>query len=171
MLLSKIKAAGFKYSLGILCVMVSAICVPAAAQSDTGSVNVTIIEEVEFSVQLELDFGKITTSNIGGIVELSPSAGTRDCSSAITCTGLYSMSRISLSGSDALVRISYQTDFELTGPGAPMRVEPSLPSGSGTVLALTGGSATFDFGARLFINPGQASGNYSGTFTINVEYE
>lgn len=161
----------FKYYQTALGVVAAMLHTPVAAQSDTGTASATIIEEVEFAVELDLDFGQITTNNVGGIVELSPSTGIRDCSSALTCTGLYSMSRLSLSGSDALVRINYQRDFELIGPGDPMRVEPSLLGGSGAVVALTGGSAIFDFGAKLFVNPNQASGQYSGTFTVNVEYE
>ncbi len=170
MLLSDLKTSAVRYSLTALCA-VCAMQTSALAQSETGSANVTLLEEIQFAVLLEMDFGRIATNNAGGVVELSPSTGTRDCGAGLTCVGGFSFSRLSLSGSDALVRVTFQPEFELTGPGDPMRVEPSFPGGSGAVVPLTDGSATFDFGAKLFINPGQASGQYSGTFIVNVNYE
>jgi len=144
---------------------------PAYADTQSASANVTLLQEIQFAVLLEMDFGRIAVGSAGGVVELAPSTNSRNCGTGLTCVGGFSLSRLELSGSDALVRVTYQPDFELTGPGDPMRVEPSFPGGSGTIVPLTGGNATFEFGARLFVNPNQASGQYSGTFSVSVDYE
>ena len=144
---------------------------PAFADSETGDASITIYEQIQFAVLLEMDFGRIATGSSAGVVELSQSTGTRDCDPNLVCVGGFSFSRLSLSGTDALVRVTFQPDFELTGPGQPMRVEPTFEGGSGAIVRLENGSADFDFGAKLFINAGQVSGQYSGTFAVNVNYE
>lgn len=142
----------------------------AQAEVATAEAHAVIHRPIQFAVLLELDFGSIVASSEGGTVTLDPASGTRSCVNLV-CNGAFSWSRLSLTGSDANVRVTYAPAFNLTGPGAPIAAELDFPGGSGTVVALTGGSKSIDIGARLNVNPGQTPGIYQGVFEVNVDYE
>lgn len=145
--------------------------VPAAAETTAASGDARVLNPINFSLLLELDFGSVVSTPVGGTILLDPGSGNRDCSTGgLVCTGVYSVARLILTGSDAMVTVTYAPTLQLTGPGDPMTVTPLFPGGSGSQVPLTGGTATFDFGAALTVNPGQAAGVYTGTFSVNVEY-
>lgn len=63
-------------------------------------------------------------------------------------------------------------DFvKLTGPGADMGINDfvSSPSGTGGQLSATG-SQTLSVGGTLSVGSGQTPGDYSGSFTVTVNY-
>jgi Domain of unknown function (DUF4402) len=131
-----------------------------------------VYRPINFAVVLELDFGSIVSGPAGGTVVLDPATGTRDCGGGtLVCVGSFSWSRLSLTGSDANVRVTYAPSFTLVGPGAPIVAELDFPGGSGTVVALSGGSRTIDIGAKLHVAPNQMPGNYTGIFSVDVNYE
>jgi hypothetical protein len=144
---------------------------PAMAETAVGTGEVRIYEPIQFAVLLDMDFGRIVSDTTGGTVHLDPVNSTRTCPPTMTCLGTFSFSELQLTGTDATVVVSYSPSFQLTGPGAPIVVEPEFPGGSGTAIQLTGGSAVFEFGAQVHINPGQIAGAYSGTFTVDVSYQ
>jgi hypothetical protein len=80
------------------------------------------------------------------------------------------MSELRLTGSDANVIVTYDPTFNLTGPGQDMVAEPNFPGGSGAIVRLGGGTAVVRFGAKVYVNAGQAPGLYNGQFTVNLEY-
>lgn len=146
---------------------------PATAQAGatvTSPVTAEVLEEIQFAVLLDMDFGRIAVNGAGGVVQLDPTANNRTCDSALICTGSFAVSQLHLTGSDANVQVNFAPAFTLTGPGDPMLVEPQFPGGPGAVINLTGGARTVKFGARLHINPLQAPGVYSGDFSIDLEY-
>lgn len=142
---------------------------PAAAQTGSADSKARILRPINFAMLLEMNFGQITVGTDGGTVTLDPQNGTRDCA-ALVCSGGHSVARLVLTGTDATVTVTYDPTFLITGPGAPMTVAPLFPGGSGAQLQLTGGSATIDFGAALTVAAGQLDGDYSGDFTVNVNY-
>jgi len=146
--------------------------VPSAAMAATASADskAQVHVPIQFAVLLELDFGSIIAGSTGGSVVLDPLASARNCGTMI-CTGSFSWSRLSLSGSDATVEISYAPLFHLNGPGQPIGAELTYPGGSGSQIQMTGGSAEVQFGAILHINPDQAPGAYSGQFAVDVNYQ
>lgn len=146
---------------------------PAPAQAGalvTGPTTAQVLEEIQFAVLLDMNFGRIAVNGAGGVVELDPASNNRMCDAGLVCTGTFAVSQLHLTGSDANVQINFQPSFTLTGPGDPMLVEPQFPGGPGAVINLTGGARTVRFGARLHINPLQAPGVYSGDFSIDLEY-
>lgn len=147
--------------------------VPAPAQAAariSAAATAEILEDIQFAVLLEMDFGRIAVNGQGGVVELDPAANSRTCAAGLVCTGTFAISQLHLTGSDANVQVNFQPSFTLTGPGDPMLVEPQFPGGPGAVISLSGGERTVRFGARLHINPGQKPGVYSGKFSIDIEY-
>lgn len=157
----------FAFALGACAAMSS----PALAEPASASGNARILRQINFALLLELDFGTVVASPSGGTIILDPVSSSRDCSNgALVCSGSYSIARLHLTGSDAMVTVTYAPTLTLTGPGQPMVVRPLFPGGSGAQVQLVGGAADFDFGAELDVNPAQASGDYSGTFVVNVDY-
>lgn len=151
--------------------LVSAL-VAQAAQAETvqtGTSTAQVLETIQYSVLLDMDFGKVATTG-SGTITLDPGTGTRTCSGGLVCVGTFGLSQLQLTGSDANVMVSFDPTFTLTGPGDPILTEPLFPGGSGAVIHLTGGQAVVDFGARLHINPAQTPGIYSGDFTVTLEY-
>ena len=148
---------------------------PAAAQAAavaTSSSTAQVLEEIQFAVLLDMDFGKIAVrdNSVGGRVTIDPNSTGRVCDPALVCSGTFAVSRLQLTGSDANVQVNFDPTFELTGPGDPIQAEPQFPGGPGAVVRLTGGSTVVKFGATITINPGQAPGKYTGNFTVNLEY-
>jgi hypothetical protein len=143
-----------------------------AADTESANATLTVYEQIQFAILLEMDFGTVVSNPVGGVVHLDTSDGSRDCGGgSLTCTGTFNFARLQLSGSDANVRVTYAPSLQLNGPGSPILVEPEFVGGQGAVVQLTGGSAAFEFGAKLHVNPGQAPGTYSGVFTVDVGYE
>jgi len=132
----------------------------------------TIQHPFDFAVLLDLNFGSIIAGNKAGTVTLDPTSGVRNCSAGgMVCVGSFSWSRLSISDSSSLVRISYSPSFALTGPGQPIIAELSLPYASGQTVLLTSGGTVIDIGAVLHVNSDQKPGAYNGSFAIDVSYE
>jgi Domain of unknown function (DUF4402) len=154
-------------------VVITASLLPCAAHADVkvADATITVYEDIQFSVLLDMDFGTIVSDSTGGTVNIDPVNNSRTCPATMTCTGSFSFSELQLSGSDANVVVTYDPSFNLNGPGVPILVEPQFPGGSGAVVQLTGGSAIFKFGAQVHINPYQQPGAYNGVFTVDVSYQ
>ncbi len=160
-------------SLPAIGLAIGVLCNPATALAGatvTAPVTAEVLEEIQFAVLLDMNFGRIAVNGAGGVVELDPTSANRLCDAALVCTGSFAVSQLHLTGSDANVQVNFAPSFALTGPGDPMLVEPQFPGGPGSVINLTGGARTVRFGARLHINPLQAPGVYSGDFSIDLEY-
>jgi hypothetical protein len=142
---------------------------PAHAENEPAQAEARIFRPINFAMLLEMDFGQIIAGAAGGTIILDEGNGSRNCGTLV-CTGAFTAARLTLSGSDATVVVTYDTSIQLTGPGDPMTVTPTFAGGSGTIIQLTGGSASVDFGGVLTVNPNQTDGEYQGTFTVNVEY-
>lgn len=160
-------------NLGItmLALPLAIVAAPAAAATVPAETKARVLRPINFAILLEMDFGLVIAGAGGGTVVLNPADGSRDCASGgLSCTGSHSVARLNLSGSDAVVTVTYDPSFTLTGPGAPMTVTPLFVGGSGSQIAMTGGTATVEFGAELTVNAGQLDGSYTGDFTVNVNY-
>jgi hypothetical protein len=159
---------GLAGSLALLAVVVPGSAhAGATANADS---RAQVYENIQFAVLLDMDFGRIASDGSAGVVELQSASGNRTCAPGLACVGTYGMSELRLTGSDANVIVTFDPTFNLSGPGQDMVAEPNFPGGSGTIIHLAGGTSVIRFGARVYVNAGQAPGNYSGQFTVNLEY-
>lgn len=130
----------------------------------------------------DLNFGDIVPSGTAGQVRLYPD-GSRTRTGGVTLVNNnHEPARFAGLGSyNQQVAISMTSGtIWITGPGAPMRVRQfeigSTPTAilSTTPLrfriASTLGNFNFPLGARLDVNANQAPGDYSGNFTIILNY-
>ena len=50
-----------------------------AGATATGPVSAEVLEEIQFAVLLDMDFGRIAVNGAGGVVELDPASNNRMC--------------------------------------------------------------------------------------------
>lgn len=141
-----------------------------AGAQQTAAATAQVLETIQYAVLLDMNFGRVAVGGAGGVIELDPASGSRNCDPALVCVSGFAMSELRLSGSDANVQVNFDPSFMLTGPGDPILAQPLFPGGPGAVVTISGGEAVVNFGARLFVNPGQTPGLYSGDFTVYLEY-
>jgi len=121
-----------------------------------------------------LSFGSFVAGT-GGTVTLSPQ-GQRSITGSVTALPSASghSAEFTVSGDqDATYFIDLPSDSSviLTGPGSDMRLTSftSEPSGAGGQLG-PGGAQVLSVGASLQVGSGQVSGDYSGSFSVIVNY-
>lgn len=159
------KSTSTKFSVLAITVGV-VLAVLAVSTSTAAAISIQNTQGLSFGSFVAGSGGTVTVSTsdartAGGGVMLIPSS---DGAAA----------RFTVSG-DANATYTIQlpgNDFvKLTGSGTEMAVNDftSSPSGAGGQLD-AGGSQTLSVGATLSVGSGQPSGDYSGSFTVTVNY-
>lgn len=130
---------------------------------------------------LPLVFGTLLSCPGAGTVTVTPSNGrsTTGCVTAIPGAfnrGMCLVQSVSSSATGAdMVQISAPASVVLNGPGgATMQIDQfnvGTDAGGVQYTITAGGAATAPIGARLNIQSGQAAGSYSGSYTINANYQ
>ncbi len=164
--------------------MAPAISAPALAQATSqGKAEAILLRPLSFFKVNDLDFGDIIASGTAGTVRLYPD-GTRTASGGATLGGnAGAPSRFAGLGSpnqNVAISVTANTIF-INGPGQPMRVRNFDIGSTPTVILSTTplrfriatslGNFNFPVGATLDVNANQAPGDYSGTFTIILNYQ
>jgi hypothetical protein len=142
-----------------------------AAQAATATANakVQILKAITVAKTADLDFGTVVTGASAGTVTLT-AAGGFTCGTGLVCAGTAIPARFEVTGT-ALQFVTVSTgNATLLGPGVSMGavLTASVPS-----FKLTGVAATdaFTVGGVLSVNAAQVEGSYSGSFTVNVNYQ
>lgn len=151
----------------------------ATAQSETKAI---VLRPLSFFKVNDLNFGDIIPSGSQGTVRLYPD-GTRTANNGIILVNNnHEPARFAGLGTyNQQVAISLTSNTVwITGPGAPMRVNNFEIGSTPTAMLSTAplrfrigstlGNFNFPLGARLRVNANQAPGDYSGTFTIILNY-
>lgn len=163
--------------------MAPAIAAPAHAQQTAQAQSEAIVlRPLSFFKVNDLKFGSIIPSNAAGTVTLEPD-GSRTRTGGVTLVGNGGEpARFAGLGSfNRQVNISLGSNtIWLTGPGVRMRARTfeigstptALLSTSPTRFRITSplGNYNFPVGATLEVGANQAPGDYSGTFTITLNY-
>jgi hypothetical protein len=159
------KSTSTKFSVLAITVGV-VLTVLAVSTSMAAAISIENTQGLSFGSFVAGSGGTVTISHSdvrsagGGVVLVSSSEG--------------AAARFTVSG-DALATYTIQLPgnnfVKLTGPGAEMAVNDftSSPSGAGGDLGLLG-SQTLSVGATLSVGSGQSTGDYSGSFTVTVNY-
>lgn len=163
--------------------MAPGIAAPAHAQQTAQAQSEAIVlRPLSFFKVNDLSFGDIIPSNAAGTVTLEPD-GSRTRTGGVTLVGNGGEpARFAGLGSfNRQVNISLGSNtIWLTGPGVRMRARTfeigstptALLSTSPTRFRITSplGNYNFPVGATLEVGANQAAGDYSGTFTITLNY-
>jgi hypothetical protein len=165
----------------VLIALFAAFAVSSFAQgtSTTATSTATIITPIGISNSVALAYGNLAVNTTAGTVLLPATSGTpiRVASGGVTLpavTGTVTAAKFTVTGqvsSAYTIGLPANGMVTITGPGAPMTVNnfiSSLPSNTGTTG--TGGTEDLYVGATLGVAGSQAPGNYTGTFTVTVNY-
>ncbi|WP_317152047.1 DUF4402 domain-containing protein [Sphingopyxis indica] len=167
------------------CALPTAIAVGAPAHAQTaanGDAEAIVLRPLSFFKVNDLDFGSIIASNTAGTVRIAPD-GTRSASGgAALAGGNAEPARFAGLGTyNRQVNIALSPhNIWITGPGQRMRVRDFEIGSTPTAILSTSpvrfrigaplGNYNFPVGATLYVNANQAPGDYSGTFTITLNY-
>ncbi len=164
-------------------ILVSASAMPAYAETATGEARVALVRPLSFFIIDEIDFGTVLAGATAGNVILAPN-GTRTSTGGVVLMGTsHKPGTFAGQGSfNQRVDISITSNtIDLTGPGAPMQVKTwiigSTPTAQLTTSPLrfrirgTAGVFSFPLGATLTVGANQVPGIYTGSYTINLEYQ
>ena len=144
----------------------------AHAASVTSDAGAKIIAPLQIANSTALYFGTIAPSlTASDSVVVSP-AGAKTCWSELTC--------LTDDHTAALFNVSGEADFSYTielpnsvsisnGAGGTMTVDEF--SGSKASGTLSAGTDSFTVGGKLSVAANQATGEYTGTFTVSVNYQ
>jgi len=136
----------------------------------TGHASATILPAITVVENTALDFGQIGATSAGGAVVIS-TAGAVSGPAAYSFSGSPTVGSFTVTGyPNTAVTIAFSSGNIVSGPGAAMPLE-SFTHDAGVSPSLNGGgNLTFVVGATLAVNANQATGSYSGTYSVTVNY-
>lgn len=143
--------------------------------SASANAEAKIVSGISLAKTLDLKFGSIVRSAEGGTVTINPNGG------EITYNGVtqgqntsHQAAQFTATGEGGyLYRISLPNQVKLDhegGKGVKMTVRQFTNTSTAGRLD-DNGSQTFSVGATLEVEPNQATGKYTGTFDVTVQYE
>jgi hypothetical protein len=146
-----------------------------------GTANAAVVRPNTLIKTDDLDFGTLISGSAGGTVTINPVTNGRSATGGATLVG-NDGGRAVFQGTGGifLITVSGSTSVTLTraGGGAPAiaasLVRAATTSGGGIALLgatlLPSGVQTYYIGGTLNVPANQPEGNYSGTFTLTVNY-
>ncbi len=157
------------------------LCAPAYAADTNVTVNAAIVRPNSLIKTDDLDFGTMVSGTTGGTVSINAVTGARTTTGGVTPVGAGTQ-RAVFQGTGGILLITVSGDTSVTlvraGGGAPNMtatlVRAASTSGGGVALLgstlLPSGVQTYYIGGTLTVPANQLAGDYSGTFTLTVNY-
>lgn len=157
------------------------LCAPAYAADMNGTVNAAVVRPNTLIKTDDLDFGTLISGPTGGTVSIDAVTGARTTNGGVTPVGAGTQRAIFQgTGGILLITVSGSSSVTLAragGGAAPMTaslVRAASTSGGGIALLggtlLPSGVQTYYIGGTLTVPANQPAGDYSGTFTLTVNY-
>ena len=158
-----------------------ALSAPSYAADMGGTANAAVVRPNTLIKTDDLDFGTLISGSAGGTVTINPVTNGRSATGGATLVGSDGRRAVFQgTGGIFLITVSGSTSVTLTraGGGAPgmtaSLVRAATTSGGGIALLgatlLPSGVQTYYIGGTLTVPANQPEGNYSGTFTLTVNY-
>ena len=159
----------------------AALCGTAHAADMPGIANAAVIRPNTLIKTDDLDFGTLIGGATGGTVTINPVTNARTTGGGVTPVGSAAQRAVFQgTGGILLITVSGSTSVTLTragGGAAPMTaslVRAASTSSGGIALLggtlLPSGVQTYYIGGTLTVPANQPEGDYSGTFTLTVNY-
>ena len=158
-------------SAAVIAAATLALGTQAQAATATASATAKILAPVQLTKTSDLAFATIVTGTVADTVVVS-AAGARTCGSNLTCSGSVTAAAFNVAGTAS-------TSYAITLPGTvtissgsdTMSVNTFTSSKAGNTSTLNAsGADSFSVGATLAVGASQAAGNYSGSFSVAVDY-
>jgi spore coat protein U-like protein len=171
----------------------SLMAVPAQAGGVQASSNAqaTVVAPLSLIKIQDLRFGRIVARTTAGTVTVNPDTGVCTVTGPILETGGCQFAQFAGMGTRRMtLRMQIPTTVTLTGPGGATMVADTFTLGLSPDLTYIGGNGhglgngnrrytinpnsgifTFRIGGRLNVGANQASGVYTGSFSVTVQYQ
>ncbi len=138
--------------------------------SDTKPANVKIFAPISISAGGDMDFGTMVPTGTAGTVTVTP-AGARSSVDVDLFGGFPAAASFDVTGEkDSNYSITFPSSATLTSGGNTMTIDTFIDDAGASPQLSGSGSDTFNVGATLNVGATQASGTYSGTFSVTVNY-
>lgn len=158
------------------------LCAPAHAADMPGTVNATVVRPNTIVKTQDLDFGTLVSGTTGGTATVNPVTNARTTSGGTTPVGTgFQRAEFQGTGGILLITVTGSNSVTLTRAGGGGALTATLTraattSGGGISLLgpsstlLPSGVQTYYVGGTLTVPGNQPDGDYSGTFTLTVNY-
>lgn len=157
--------------LGLTVLSTLAVSSDAFATDATGNASADIVAAIAVSETTAMDFGNIAPDAAGDTVTLT-AAGS--ISAADADTSLFGTPAAGVFGAtgaaSTAVTISFSTGDTLVNGANTMALGSFTHDAGGSPAFSAGGALNFSVGAALTVGAAQATGAYSGTYTVTVDY-
>jgi len=144
----------------------------AQSASATFSANARIVTPISIAKTADMNFGDVVPSGSAGTVVLT-TAGSRSTTGGVNLGNGFGVTQATFTVSgqgSSTYAITLPGSANITSGANTMSVGTftSNPLGTGTLSA--GGSDTLNLGATLSVGASQATGTYTGSFSVTVVY-
>lgn len=148
---------------------------PVVAASKVVTISASVTKPLTLVWVQNLDLGSITLGpgSWSGVVVGISRSGALICANAnVTCTGATSVAQYQVTGSNNQVARIRAPNVTLVNQSDPTRTMVLAIDSPGTVVLPNSGQpgAIFSLGGSLTLSSETASGVYSGTFNVTVDY-
>ncbi len=145
----------------------------AFAASATATASATIVQAITLANTVPLSFGSIAPSTTGGNVVVGTADTRTSCTGGNFCSGAVTSANFTVAGAPSY---NYSITLpaaaaSLTGAGSPMAVTAFAHNAGATPALSATGTASFKVGGSLAVGANQAAGLYTGSFSVNVDYQ
>jgi spore coat protein U-like protein len=165
-----------RHLLPILALCAAAVAGPAHAVTQNASVKATVVKPLTLSSLQNLDLGTIILqpgSWSGATVGISRN-GVLSCASPDTvCSGLTQPASYKVTGSNKQVVLIAAPDVTLVNQSDPSKTLTMVVDSPGQISLTSSGEpgSTFNLGGSIKLDSTTATGTYSGTFNVTVDYQ
>ena len=143
----------------------------ASAVSDTFDATANIQTSIALTNTANLAFANIVPDAAQAGTVVIDTSGGRTCAPVLSCSGSTSAAAFDVSGSDgSTYQVTLPPETLVSSGGNNMTVSAFNSSLAGNTGTLTGGTDSFTIGGTLNVGANQATGSYTGQFTVTVEY-
>ncbi|WP_224984178.1 DUF4402 domain-containing protein [Geomonas agri] len=144
------------------------------AATTTAGTYATVVLPVTITKVTDLNFGRFMSGGTGGSVVVD-TAGAQSVTGGVTTTaalgGTATAATFTISGEPtSTYAVTFPAQTPLTGPGTSMIIGTFTMDSSGTLNTFGAAPETLSVGATLTVGASQASGAYSGTVDVAVNY-
>ena len=138
----------------------------AIAAQATGSATANVLEPITITNTSPLQFGDVDVTG-GGTVTISETGA---ASGTLTSVGTQSAGTFALTGANAATfSIAIATVVDLTN-GTDNLVLSAYSNTEGATGTMTGGAITLGVGATITAVGGESTGPYTGSYTVDIDY-
>ena len=138
----------------------------------TASATARIVSPISLTKTADLNFGDVVSGASAGTVVVTP-AGVRSAGGGATLGNATSVAAAAFTAGgqgSATYAITLPASASVTSGANTMTVNGFTSSPSGTGALNAGGSQPITVGATLNVGAAQATGTYTGTFSVTVTY-